>query len=126
MGDVEVTTSGPLFDGRYKAELRAALDDIEDAVAQQAYSNVMANLNASIRNPTPYYETQIVVQNAVTGREVNDRGIVYGPWLEGVGSRNATSRFKGYSSFRRAAQKTEGEAGPIAEHALRPHIARLQ
>ena len=31
-----------------------------------------------------------------------DSGVVYGPWLEGVGSRNETSRFKGYRMFRKA------------------------
>lgn len=39
----------------------------------------------------------------LTGR-IDDGGVVYGPWLEGTGSRNASTRFKGYRSFRRTAQ----------------------
>ena len=34
---------------------------------------------------------------------IDDGGVVYGPWLEGTGSRNGTTRFKGYASFRRTA-----------------------
>lgn len=126
MGDVVIRASGPLFDGQARHELDAAIKDISEAVGQQAYSNVMTNLNASIKHPTPYYETQILVQNFAADTVVHDRGIVYGPWLEGTGSRNRTTRFKGYHSFRRAAQKTEREADRIAEHALEPHLRRMQ
>jgi hypothetical protein len=126
MVELEVTVTGPLFNGTATAELKAALDDIEKDVAQQAYANVMTNLEGSIQHPTPYYETQVIAQNMATSWVVHDRGIIYGPWLEGTGSRNRTTRFKGYASFRKAAQKTEAEAVPIAEHALAPHLARMQ
>jgi hypothetical protein len=33
---------------------------------------------------------------------LTDSGVTYGPWLEGVSSRNEASRFKGYGMFRRA------------------------
>jgi hypothetical protein len=39
--------------------------------------------------------------------ELHDSGVVYGPWLEGVGRRNKVSRFKGYSSFRKSLQDLE-------------------
>ena len=35
---------------------------------------------------------------------IDDGGVVYGPWLEGTSTRNATTRFRGYGSFRRTAQ----------------------
>ena len=44
---------------------------------------------------------------------LTDGGVVYGPWLEGVSSRNATTRFKGYASFRRTAQYMEKEAARV-------------
>ena len=45
---------------------------------------------------------------------IDDSKVVYGPWLEGTGSRNQTTRFKGYSSFRRTAQfMEERKAGII-------------
>jgi len=42
-------------------------------------------------------------------------GLVYGPWLEGVGSRNATTRFKGYFSMRKAANSVAAKAKAIAQ-----------
>jgi hypothetical protein len=43
--------------------------------------------------------------------EVHDSDIIYGPWLEGVGSRNyPTTRFRGYSTFRKVAQQIERKA----------------
>ena len=44
--------------------------------------------------------------NGLNGR-ISDGGVLYGPWLEGVGSRNETTRFKGYGSFRRTAQELQ-------------------
>jgi KDO2-lipid IV(A) lauroyltransferase len=44
----------------------------------------------------------------------------YGPWLEGTGSRNLTTRFKGYHTFRLVSQQVDEEAGPVAE-AGAPH-----
>jgi hypothetical protein len=45
---------------------------------------------------------------------ITDGGCIYGPWLEGIGSRNDTSRFKGYSSFRKTAQWLQERIGDIA------------
>jgi hypothetical protein len=54
--------------------------------------------------------------------EVHDSGIVYGPWLEGVGSRNApVTRFAGYSMFRKVAQQIERKAPDM----LLPEINKL-
>jgi hypothetical protein len=114
-----VHVSGPIFDGRAQAALVDLQREIATDVAAQGYSNVMANLNASIKHPTPYYETQITVDDIPNGRRIHDRRVVYGPWLEGVGSRNApVTRFRGYFSFRRAAAKLQGQAQAIAENTV--------
>ena len=39
--------------------------------------------------------------------------VVYGPWLEGDSARNATTRFKGYQSFRKTAQWLVKQANTI-------------
>lgn len=121
----EVRVSGPVFDGRAAAAVEAYLDDAKYQVAAQGSSDVHRNLDASIRHPTPYYETQIQTERQGNDVVVNDRGIIYGPWLEGVGSRNATTRFKGYFSFRRATQQLRGEAPGIAERVLDRYIGRM-
>lgn len=123
----EVHFNGPIFDGRAAHEVDAMIHEMLDDVGQQGYSDVMSNLDSSIRNPTPYYETQINVKNSGLTRVVNDRGIIYGPWLEGTGSRNSpVTRFPGYASFRRAHQKLEGEVPRLIAGTVRRHVARMQ
>lgn len=124
---LDVDTSGPIFDGRAERAVEAFIDEAKWDVGSQALSYVMRNLDRSIRHPTPYYETQIMIERQQDNVVVHDRGIIYGPWLEGVGSRNSpVTRFKGYFSFRRAAQKVRGEANTIAERTLQRFLPRMQ
>lgn len=117
-GPVTVHLSGPLFDGRLEVMVDDMLADMMGSASAQGYADVMLGLNEHIQHPTPYYETQINVARDGLALVVNDRGVVYGPWLEGTSSRNRTTRFKGYFSFRRAAdelrRKLPGLLGPIA------------
>jgi hypothetical protein len=111
--------SGPLFTGRTGTQIDRAVELAERELAAQAYAEVMTNLDRSIKHPTPYYETQITVNQRGRERVVHDRGIVYGPWLEGTSERNRSTRFKGYASFRRARQTLAGKARAIVEASLR-------
>jgi hypothetical protein len=52
---------------------------------------------------------------------VDDSNVIYGPWLEGVGSRNEKTRFKGYFTFRKAAQKLND----MAQHTVDAAVAKL-
>ena len=111
-----VDATGPLFEGQpAKIVLRAVsasirqlvelgtdrLDQIlrprpsgvflsvsEAAPGKASTGNYRRNINAVIRS-----------RNAV----IDDGGVIYGPWLEGTATRNQTTRFKGYASFRRVA-----------------------
>lgn len=111
-GPVQVVVSGPFF-STMGPLITGMLDEMKFAVASQALADVQHNLDRSIRHPTPYYETQITVQQRVDDWVVHDRGVAYGPWLEGTSSRNRTTRFKGYASFRRAVQSAGQKAPPI-------------
>lgn len=122
---VTVTLGGPIFTGAAEHTIDVMLDDATHTVAQQGYSDVMTNLNKSIRNPTPYYETQVVVDRAPVGYVVHDRGIVYGPWLEGVSSRNQSTRFKGYHSFRKGFQTLTNEVPRLLDKVIGKHIGKL-
>lgn len=123
--DVTVRVSGPLFDGRAPAVVAAFLHDAKEEVANQGYADIHHELDRVLRNPTPYYETQIQIERAVADR-VHDGGVIYGPWLEGVGSRNGTTRFKGYFHWRRVRQALRFKAGGIAERILRQrYLGRL-
>lgn len=56
---------------------------------------------------------------------ITDSNVVYGPWLEGVGSRNRTTRFKGYAMFRKAYQQLEKLAGKILQDRVNELTRRL-
>lgn len=117
---------GNLFRGQDGRILQDYLDEATEAVANQALANVHLFLNTFIVNPTPYYETQIIKERALGSIVIHDRGIIYGPWLEGTGSKNRPRPgFPGYHSFELAHEQTEGEAGRIAQSVLRRYLGRL-
>lgn len=123
---VDVDAHGPLFErGIPEAIVTDFLNDATKAVGDKGLANWSRNLDSSIRHPTPYYETQVHNERDGDAYSVNDRGIIYGPWLEGVGSRNKTTRFKGYFSLRRAFQLLVSEVGSVIEPHVRKMIARL-
>lgn len=123
---VEVNVSGPLFDGRAPSVFVAMADDCRREVAAQASAYVHLTLNQRIRNPTPYYEPQIITQRRGNSMVVHDRGIVYGSWLEGIGSRNKTTRFKGYAAFRNARQQVEADVPRLTAAVVARHLGGLQ
>ncbi len=123
----DVTVSGPFFDGRDHAVIDAMCDAIVEEVADEGRDIVRLNSDTSFKTQTPYYVTRLRVSDAgIHERDVDDSGVIYGPWLEGVGSRNRTTRFKGYSMFRRATQYLNaGAAETIANRVARIFVARM-
>ncbi len=62
-----------------------------------------------------------------SGWDVHDSGIIYGPWLEGVGSRNfPVTRFKGYSMFRKVAQQIDRKAPQMLTQKTRRMVRDLE
>jgi hypothetical protein len=138
-----LTRTGPLFDGRAEAAAEAATLDARGEVTKIAKQRVAALFGGSIRNSTGEflasitdidvsrtfttgkYSMTVVVPDPVTTTAVTTDLATYGPWLEGVGSRNETTRFKGYQGFRRAAQELDHTAEPIAETAVLPYIVEM-
>jgi hypothetical protein len=123
MADVEI--SGPLFDGRADSAVKRLCEDAEEAVAQQGFADVHKILNQRIRHATPYYETQIAVEAGDGGHIVHDRGVIYGPWLNGTGSRNETTRFKGYGAFRLTKQQLHEKVPQLVEPIVKRHLPEM-
>jgi hypothetical protein len=125
--NVQVIAHGPLFDGRAVYESDRFVREAVAAVAVAAEEAVDRNLAGSIRHPSspPFYQSQINTASRGLDAVVNDGGVIYGPWLEGVGSRNRTTRFKGYFSFRRAKQDIDQRVVPLAAPALARFIAEV-
>lgn len=123
-----VVVTGPFFEGNRTAIMNEICAEIEKDLAAVGYAQVKTNLVTFIRKPTPYYWTKTEVRGNPSGPGLSiwDSYIIYGPWLEGVGSRNfPKTRFRGYSSFRLAARALEVKAAMIAERAIGRKIGKL-
>jgi len=126
MSAATVTLTGPMFDGRAADEVAEIAWDVARTVADQASANVHQYLNENIQYPTPYYETQILRRDQRPDAHVTDRGIIYGPWLEGVSKRNQTTRFKGYHSFRDATNLVVEQIPALAAPVVARHLAVIR
>lgn len=118
----DVKVSGPLFDGSIHAHMRKALRSIEDEVGDMAVEVVRKNLDGSLRNPTGYYRSRVRKERQSDDVVVTDSNVIYGPWLEGVSSRNQTTSFKGYQSFERAVAEVERRVPEVVEDALQRYV----
>jgi len=108
-----------MFTGKTAAALATYSDQVEYKIATYAEDQVQARLAATLQHPTGYYQSKVTVERSGSGYLVWDQGVIYGPWLEGTGSRNApVTSFAGYSSFRRAKAMTTQKAPQIAAELL--------
>ena len=123
-----IHAGGPVLDGGAPAIMDDYTQAVVDDVAGQGFDDVGFTLHRVLKHPTGYYQSQI--RNRALGahtRVLYDNRVIYGAWLEGVGSRNSpVTRFEGYFTFRRVAQALNRKAGPIAERTLRRFLGRLQ
>ena len=127
-----VTLKGPVFDNA-SAKVQEAIGDI----IQDGVEAGEKRLDETLRpRPAGVYLSDGGsagnYRRLVQGKVVNnlnalitDGGCLYGPWLEGVSSRNATTRFKGYASFRKTAQWLQKEIEGIANKTLKRLMGRL-
>lgn len=120
-----VIETGPLFDGRLERAVAGAVDEAERQVAEAGVGEVRTALAAVLQHPTGHYQSVIQTERAVGDWAVTDGGIVYGPWLAGVSERNRSTRFKGYSHWRRAAQRLQARAPEITGHVIAERIGVL-
>lgn len=123
---IRMQPHGALFDGRANMLLRRYADDVERETAEHALALVHFHLASHLKNPTGYLQSQIAIRYRGGDPMVTDGGVIYGPWIEGVGSRNSpVTRFKGYRVFRTVAQIIDRDAGRIAEQVWRRYVGRF-
>src|SRR4051812_45971823 len=123
---VEINFKGPVLDGQGEKIVDDMLDDASRDLAEEAFKRVRQQLKSVLKHPTGYYESRVQVNNTSDGSTVTDGGVIYGPWLEGVGSRNNSTRFKGYHTFRTVAQRMNADAHVTLERSVDKNIGRLQ
>lgn len=121
-----VSKTGPLFNGMAKAAARQFTREASLEIAKEGQSMWISQLNRSMKHPTGYYTSQIKIDRSGTTNKVHDSGVVYGPWLEGTGSRNRTTRFKGYHSMRKVNAKLDRMSSRIAERVLQRYLPRMR
>jgi hypothetical protein len=141
----DVTFSGPFFEPTGDQLLADGVLAARHAVADKGVELVRAVFDERIRVNTGHHTSSITTTDesrtytSDTGRKaysmdvdvpddttvVTTSNATYGPWLEGVGSRNPVTRFKGYRGFEDAATELDGQAEEIATEALAPYIEKL-
>jgi hypothetical protein len=119
MNDINIELSGPLFDGRAEEDMRRMAEEIQRTVANFAEDTWQSYMDASFRHPTGRYQSHVNIARRDKDLVVNDgwpgSRLEYGPWLEGIGSRNSpVTRFPGYFALRRAAAHTDREVPRIS------------
>ena len=118
--DVQVRTSGPLFDGRAERALREYIDEAEERIAGRGVGVLRGHLNRVLKTQTPYYRTRIAAKRRGSDMVIHDNMVIYGPWLAGLGSRNfPVTRFRGYDHLPRATEDIQRAAPDIAAELLR-------
>lgn len=124
---VDVTKLGPVFTGQAAGAARRYGEHVQNYIADRAVRDIRAYLPGVYEGPyTGYYQTRIHVEKEGDGLMVTDTPVVYGPWLEGVGSRDyPVTRFKGYHTFRIIGQQLDAEAEQIAEALLPPYLDEM-
>lgn len=121
-GTVDVTFDGSLFDGSLSTGIDRWRDEFEDQMGQLVVQSVQAWTDVFFQNPTGYYRSQINAHRDGDLVVVDDQNVVYGPWLAGVGSRNATSTFKGYQHWENATREADAQATAIGSNVLAKYV----
>jgi hypothetical protein len=124
---VEMTSRGPVFDGSAAKIIKTQMTATKHALGEELVHRVQLLTDKFFVNPTGYYRSQVdyLINQGNGAVIIHDRGVVYGPWLEGTGSRNRTSRFKGYHIFRQVTQQTQADVERVAAKEISVMVKQL-
>jgi len=111
MSEISVIVHGPLFDGRANRYVDNMCTEVQQEVAHLALGRWQLNAETTFKEPTGAYQEHMQVAKRDGADVVTDgwpgSGLQYGLWLEGLGKRNKTTRFKGYWNLKRAFEFTQ-------------------
>ncbi len=121
VGSVQVKLRGPVLNGQAPPIVKDALKDAIGDLVVEGERKVKLQLYPGHGQITGHFQRSIHGEMASSLHGIiHDSKVIYGPWLEGVSSRNQTTRFKGYAMFRNARQ----QLGRIASGVLRSHVSK--
>lgn len=135
----DLKAEGPVFDGTWAVimmQYRFALTQVLGQEAVNRIKNYLPTVYEYLTSPASLHGTKhffpgLYQSDIHTDRQtidinlVHDTPVAYGPWVEGVGSRNESTRFKGHHAFRLIAQQLELEASAIADRTIEVYIKEL-
>ena len=137
---LEVKASGPLFNRprrvtRKTTELfiRRLVEMGEqrlDGMLAPRPRGVYLSFQAAERNrvgsaSTGHYRRNVNGKVQGLKGEISDGNVVYGPWLEGISSRNSPLRFPGYAAFRKTGQWLNRQVKNEARKFIRQLASRM-
>ena len=133
---IVVDLHGPVFGRRIHDLLKDALhDSVRELVAlgerwakERAVEVVYSHRGAHPDQYRPTGRWLNSLHGEMTGPlagTIDDSRLVYGPWLEGVSSRNESTRFKGYATFRHVYGQLDDRADEVVEKHVRRAVARI-
>ena len=126
-----VKVSGPIFDGVADRVVEKVLDEANRELGERGQSLIQSAANAmdrSGRGGTGRAAAGVELQSRPGGYRIwgsMNAGQVWWPWLEGTSSRNRTTKFKGYHTFRETAKKLDDQAADVLERKLQEHMGEL-
>ncbi len=124
--ETKVSTHGGLFRAPKKI-VTEGVDTMRRNIGEEGVRMIRRRLDRVLVNPTGHYRSRIdYTLRSDEIVEIHDSGVIYGPWLEGVSTRNATTRFKGYATFRKTLQDLEQKVDRLVEPDLRRMAGRLE
>ena len=125
---IDVHLSGPFFAGDLSSKVGHMLDSAVQELMEKGEDRLgqllqKGGVYLSDGTSTGHYRQSITGElRPEHSALITDGGCVYGPWLEGVGSRNDTTRFKGYATFRKVKDWMQEQAPAVLEK----HVAELK
>lgn len=124
--NVTVETTGPAFNGQLRHAIITGTTEGLAKLADDAKLNILQVFTDVLRtHPTMRLEEGVTARPVGADFIVDDGGVIYGPWIEGLGSRNRTSRFKGYATYRRVTQALNQRAAQTVAKAIARRIGAL-
>lgn len=117
--------SGVISSGRIHQHVDEYSADVAEELAEESENQLHLRFKQVLRHPTGYYTSHLDTRQLSSTRwEVHDSDMVYGPWLEGTGSRNPVTVFKGYWTFQFVERLMKKKRGSIGRRILRQHRSR--
>jgi len=123
----DVDIRGAFLEGRGVAVLREFSEAAEKLVSEAGEDQVRQRLGRRARHPTGSYARAVTTKDYAKGRTIIAEypQVLYGPWLEGVSTRNASTRFKGYRMYRQTRVWLRKNLSEILQDLFDDAVAKL-